>query len=295
MIYRSPNPVNKVALGTVQFGLDYGINNKTGKVDKREVSGILHYAKQVGIDMLDTAFMYGDSESVLGKCLAQSNLDFNIVSKYPDKQQTAVAQVVEESLARLEVKSLYGYLFHSFDTYRQNPELWKEFEAIKELKKVRKIGFSLYYPSELDMLLHDKIRFDIVQLPYSIFDRRFECYFSLLKEADVEICVRSVFLQGLFFKKPEELNGFFLSVKDKIIELRKLSASIGLSVAEICINFTICNSDIDRVVIGVDSLQNLVENIEGLGKCKNLSIHVNELRDLSVTDEQIILPFNWKL
>ena len=70
--------MNKLALGTVQFGLDYGVSSTTGKVKPEEVGKILNYAHSAGISLLDVAPAYGNSEKVLGN----ANVDrFKVVTK----------------------------------------------------------------------------------------------------------------------------------------------------------------------------------------------------------------------
>ena len=70
------------------------------------------------------------------------------------------------SLRRLKVEKLYGYLLHHFEVYKNNPKVWDEFVALKESGKVKKIGFSLYSPAELELILNNKSPFDLIQVPF---------------------------------------------------------------------------------------------------------------------------------
>jgi len=176
--------ISKISLGTVQFGQDYGIANR-GKIPKSEVAQILDYAKSVGIECLDTAFNYGESELVIGEYLREHPGSFKIVSKFSSLEQ--VEEFLEKSLERLGVDELYGYLLHRFEDIKENGKNWNEMVSLRKLGKVKKIGFSLYSPEELAFLLDKKINFDIVQIPYSVFDRRFEQYFDILKNKKIEL------------------------------------------------------------------------------------------------------------
>lgn len=289
--------MSKLALGTVQFGLDYGINNPKGRIPKKEVFDILDLAKKNNINILDTASAYGESEVIIGEYLKTTkDTTFKIISKVPEvNQDNQLLKCFNQSLDNLNCTSLHGYLFHNFQSYRSNPSL---FDGLKELKsqlKIKKIGFSLYYPSELEYLLKKGIDFDIAQVPYNIFDQRFEQYFGELRDRKVEIHARSIFLQGLAFKKVEELDNSFKKLFPKIKELNKISNKLNVSPAALCLAFGIINENIDRVIIGVDSANNLEENIDNTSDeiIKKIKKYLGKLRELREDDENIILPFNW--
>jgi aryl-alcohol dehydrogenase-like predicted oxidoreductase len=285
--------MNKLALGTVQFGLDYGINNKNGQTKPEDVYKILDLARSSGILTLDTAYAYGNSEVVIGKYLEEHS-GFSIVSKIPNKENLNIKLVYEESRERLHQDTIYGYLYHNFSIYEENPHTFQELLSLKKEGKVSKIGFSLYYPSELRKILDENLDIDLIQVPYSIFDQRFQKHFSELKARGIEIHVRSVFLQGLVFKKPEDLDPDFLLIKPKLEKLIKIAKDSKVPISALCLNFATLNPLIDKVVIGVDTLENLQENLHDL-ELNNLVFQwYNDLKELSETNEDIILPINWK-
>lgn len=273
---------SKLVLGTVQFGCQYGINS-AGKPDPQMVSEILDEAYHGGIVLLDTSAAYGNAEEVLGETKASHK--FQIISKYP-KCDKDVHEVLEDSLQRLGCPKLYGYLLHHFSVYEENKSIWNEFVQLKAEGKVEKIGFSLYEPQELDLILEDNIPFDLIQIPYNIFDRQFEPYFKQLKERNVEIHVRSTFLQGLFFKDRNTLPEKLLPLKPYLEKLDDYSKSTGLSIAEIALNYNIQNSYIDGVLIGVDTKEQLRINFNSVSeKIVQLSIEVKET--------ELLKPVNW--
>lgn len=284
--------MSKIVLGTVQFGIDYGINNQSGRVSEQNVFSILDYANTHEIDMLDTAPVYGDSEQVLGRYLKQKN-SFKIISKIP-RHINHVIDAYNSSIKNLSIHQLYGYLFHSYDTFIENPQLYDQLLALKTQGKIKKIGFSLYYPNELDYLLDHRIEFDLIQIPYNIFDQRFQAYFKILKEKNVEIHVRSIFLQGLFFKDPNTLSDHFSTVKEKLLNLHKFSKINKIPLNALCLLFGCSNQSIDKVVLGVDSIANLMENIAINEYQKIFTKIKDDLLNLSLDDENILLPFKWK-
>src|SRR3990167_4725202 len=196
-------PSFKLALGTAQFGLDYGISNNSGKISEENAVALLSYAKYKGINTLDTAVAYGNSEQVLGNIGVDG---WEIITKLPALPEERVdieywvERQLEGSLSRLGVNSVYGLLLHRpqqlFEPYGQ-----KLISAIERLKRqgcVKKIGVSIYQPEELD-LIYKVMDPDLVQSPLNILDRRLidSGWLARLRALGVEVHVRSVFMQGL--------------------------------------------------------------------------------------------------
>lgn len=279
--------IKKLALGTVQFGLDYGISNRDGQTPEKEVKEILALAHQSGIKTLDTAWAYGSSEQILGKTLP-FNHAFEIISKFPtvDPGRT-LSDYARESLDRLGIKQFYGYLAHTADVLKQNNALWSQLQQLKAEGLVLKVGYSLYSPSELQYLLNMNMMPDLVQVPYNIFDRRFEPHFEMLRDNGVEIHTRSAFLQGLFFTDPEKLPTFFDSVKLQLKQVRdKFSSSSDLSAS--LLYFCASHPAVSRVVVGVNTADQLSDNLNGLKDVKSAEWPLFFLKD-----ESILLPYHW--
>jgi aryl-alcohol dehydrogenase-like predicted oxidoreductase len=284
----------KLALGTAQFGFDYGMNNKKGKIPKKEVFQILTYAQRQGIDTLDTASAYGDSEAVIGEYVKKHNTDFKIISKCSAKSPEGAAKVLQQSLDRLSLKKIYGYLIHDFEAYKKNPDFYSELLTLKQQGRLEKTGFSLYYPREVTYILDKEIPCDLVQIPYSVFDQRFKPLIPLLQQKNIEVHVRSIFLQGLIFKSPQELKGNLRKIQGKLQELRSMALEKNIPVSALCINFALLNNHIDRVIVGVDDLKNLQENIAALQYQNDVSHLYDRFILLQEEDEHIILPFHWE-
>jgi len=284
----------KLALGTAQFGLNYGINNKRGLIPQKEACRILWDSVRSGIDTVDTAKVYGRSEKVIGLFIKQSGKNLKIISKLPKCKQTEVPMIVKDSLRMLETKRLYGYLIHDFKDFMKNPGIWGQLRKQKKENKIKKIGFSLYFPEELGYILKKGFDIDLVQVPFSIFDQRFTPYLSDLDKRGIEVHTRSIFLQGLVFKNPTSLKGSFLKIKPKLLELNDISRKTNIPLAALCLNFTLLNKFVDKVVVGVDSLRNFKEIIEALDYSRKVESLLNSLFVFKETDENIILPFRWK-
>ena len=272
----------KIALGTAQFGMNYGINNKRGKIPKEEVFKILKNAIDSNIEIIDTAFDYGESEKVIGDFGEKNKL--KIITK-------GDVNNFEQSLENLKVDKVYGYLIHHFEDFKVDRKIWEKIKEKKKNGKVEKIGFSFYNPKEIEYILKNDINPDIVQIPYNIFDRRFEYLIEELKKMNVEIYARSIFLQGLVFKK--EFDGVFLKIKDKVELLNTISKTTGVPISAICINFVLLNRDIDFVVLGVDGIQNFEENVKSVKYKNEIRKKFEKLKELREEDERLINPSKW--
>lgn len=272
--------MSKIALGTAQFGLDYGINNQRGQVPKEEVFSILSAASEAGIDTLDTASSYGNSENIIGEFIKKSNKQFKIISKAGALNGSGIKPVVLSSLDKLGVDSFYGYLIHGFQHYLQAPEMWQGLSELKLAGKIKKIGLSIYTPEELEHILRREMDLDVVQVPYNIFDRRFEPYFPILKGKHIEIHVRSIFLQGIVFKNPEEIEDGIAMLKDKIRKISLLAEKEQLSRVSLCLNFVLLNQYIDKVILGVDGLDNFREIVRSLSDLAKVKAIAGRFADL---------------
>lgn len=283
----------KLSLGTVQFGLDYGISNERGKIPEHEVTKILDFASEHGIRMLDTATAYGESEAVIGNYIKSHDVSFDIVSKVSSETEGDLCTQLDESILRLSSAPNYGYLLHSYQDYMKNPELLDCLAEYRKNGRIKKIGFTLYYPKELETLLNNNVAFDLLQIPYNVFDRRFEYLFPELKKRHIEIHVRSIFLQGLVFKEPYALSDFFTPVIEKLDRLQQLAKNCNHSVCEICLKFVLKNDSIDYAVVGIDSLTQLKEIVASAsGFCPSPTM--DALDELVCDDEKILIPSKWK-
>ncbi|MBW1650332.1 MAG: aldo/keto reductase [Deltaproteobacteria bacterium] len=281
----------KIILGTVQFGLNYGINNKCGKISEKQADKIFDYAYENDINTLDTANAYGNSETVIGTYFKNSKNRFKIITKLIEKDNPE--KQLQNTFLKLGVKKIYGFLIHNFSLYKKNPDSYEMLLAYKK-KKILKTGFSLYYPEELNFLIKKNIEFNLIQIPYSIFDRRFEPYFPLLKEKKVEIHIRSLFLQGLIFINPESAPKLFNKLIPKLKRLRQIAQDNKTSVLSLALNFVTSNKYIDKAVVGIDSLNHLKQIIIAVNEPVSITDNYKQLNQLKEENEKLILPIHWK-
>jgi len=281
----------KITLGTVQFGIQYGISNTHGVPSDSELESIFSVASDLGIQQLDTAKAYGNAEERIGQL---SNSKFDIITKFPNvdsKEDLEIA--LSESLQKLNVSSIYGYLAHNADVLIQNPSLWEILLEAKKEGKIKKIGYSLYTPEQLEQLLDLNCIPDLVQLPYSILDRKFEKQLSILKQLGTEVHVRSVFLQGLYFMNPNKLPEKLQPLQDSLVELKNLCIENNVSVGEVALNYVISNPNIDKLVIGIETAEQLRENINLVTNWKSNNVLFSKIEAIEIKDKSLLNPVNW--
>jgi aryl-alcohol dehydrogenase-like predicted oxidoreductase len=284
----------KLGIGTVQFGLPYGVANQTGQTKQAEAERILNYAWHAGIDTIDTAIAYGDSEKVLGN-IGVSN--WRVISKLPAIPNSCesisqwVQDSVNESLERLKLSKLNGLLLHRSQQLTESggTELYQALDTLKSQGLVEKIGVSIYEPDELDAI-PTSFKLDLVQTPYNICDRRIATsgWLDKLNNSGTEVHIRAVFLQGLLLmdplKIPEKFDRWKLLWKKWHAWLEEQN----LTAIEACLAFTINNPKVDRVLVGIDSLMQLEEIIEASQKQEVIVPH-----SFSTGDTQLLNPVNW--
>jgi len=275
--------LNKIGIGTVQFGTDYGISNSNGQTTLEEVEEIIHYAKENNIHYLDTAYAYGNAEEVLGQFELS---DFRIISKYIPQDSMQSYDQFEATLNRLNQNSLYGYMAHRpLDLIKNNKKNWKILLNLKSNKRVKKIGGSFNCIEELEQVLEAGIELDVIQVPYNYFDRRFEKSMIVLKSTGCEIHTRSAFLQGLFFCDVETLNPFFEEIKPL---LRQIQTCQNLSGQ--LLKFVLEKNFVDVVNIGVNNLKQLKQNIENI---QDVDSTLPQLENRIRTE--ILTPSKWPI
>ena len=299
------NFLNKLALGTVQFGLEYGINNFVGKPSLEKSLEMLNFAYDKGIRIFDTAYAYGDAEEILGEFLQRRDLGKqikiitklkpNIVAESSGALQDIIATNLEESLKRLKRDYVDGYLFHT-PAYIRKDKLVNSLSRLKRQGLVKNIGVSIY--EEADAIYAAKLKeVDYIQVPYSIFDQRMDGFgfFQLAKKNGKTVFARSAFLQGLFFMDEDKIPPYLEDVKTLFKELDKIIKKHGLTRQKAALLFSLRNKNIDYTVFGVDNISQLKENIEIAQKNIDCEDCLNELKN-KFTDikRNIIFPSLWK-
>ena len=276
-------------IGTAQFGMDYGISNKTGRVTISEAEKILSYSYDKGIRTLDTAKDYGESESTLGM-LGVSK--FNVISKFILNNNTKLNLLLDDTLNKLRIDSLHGYLAHRPKQIFENPDLWEELTIFKNEKKISNIGFSVNEISDANKIIELNLKPDLVQLPFNLFDNRFQKYINHFKKCGTMVYSRSTFLQGMFFIEPKNLKGKIKSFEIPLKILKSISSSEGIEISDLALNYSIKQNEIEKVLIGIENFHQFKKNVNSLDRKIPEKIY-DSLKKLQIKDESLLNPSNW--
>jgi aryl-alcohol dehydrogenase-like predicted oxidoreductase len=297
----------RLSLGTVQLGLDYGINNLLGKPKLEKSLKILDYATSHNIGSFDTAFAYGDAEEIIGifKKRAHGNgKNIKITSKlkpniFADKsggksKYEIIASEVKKSLTKMNLSSLDGYLLHT-PAYIRDEEVVDALKRCKSEGLIKNFGVSIYDGKDAIFAV-TKAKVDYIQVPYSVFDQRLDQtdFFSLANKNGTKVFARSAFLQGLIFMEGKNIPKEPKMAKTYLKKFDGIISKYGFSRAQGALLFSLGNAYIDEVVIGVDNLSQLKEDIEIAKSKVDFSQCRDELIDESKdVKDSIVFPSLW--
>lgn len=286
--------ISQVVLGTVQFGLDYGVSNSEGKTHKNDAHKILSRAYELGIRELDTAPSYGDAESII----IDGRVDgYKINTKLlPGDNYCSVdvSKKINESILNFG-GNVNSVAFHSIIDLisKDYPVLIDELKHLRDLGRINKIGVSIYNEEDL-LLLNNKLTPDFIQLPFNIYDQRFKSntLINKLREEGCEIHVRSVFLQGLLLMEEADIpNGLksVISYHNRIHDFEKISK---MSIYKMCLSWVMNQAWVDKIVVGVNDIAQLEILVASINEVIN-DKSVIDLSEFSIDDSSIINPVNW--
>ena len=285
--------ISRIAIGTVQFGLSYGVANRTGQVSNSDAANILASARGWGVDTLDTAAGYGQSETVLGQL---GLAGWKVVTKLPRlpagvRCDQWAEQECSNSARRLGVERLHGVMLHHVGDLL-GPDGRSLFSALVRLRSsglANKIGYSVYSPGELEALAAEYPP-DIVQVPLNVFDQRFVTsgWLSRLSEAGVEIHTRSAFLQGLLLLDASDRPSKFSRWADHFAKWDRWCEATGGDRVRAALSCPLALEQVDRVVVGMDSLEQFAQIMAAVTGADG-AVH----SELACQDEILLNPSNW--
>ena len=285
-----------IILGTAQWGLHYGISNTEGVTSSEQVSRILKRASSAGVNLLDTAPGYGNSESKIGQN-AQS--PFNIITKVPkmpdclslDERVKVIESSVRGSMVNLGSESIFGLLFHDASDLigDESGRFVAELLRLKELGVVKNIGVSIYNGTQIDSILNLFIP-DIVQAPVNVLDQRLiqSGHLKRLKSLGVKTHARSVFLQGLFHMPINKLPKYFEPIKSILVKITDEATEQGLTMNQAALSFIRDQPYVDNTIVGVESETQLNTAIDDF--MMDCSFHTVSSGSI---DERFVNPANW--
>lgn len=285
----------KLAIGTAQLGSAYGVANTSGILPEKEMKKIFDRAIREGIDTIDTARSYGESEIILGNSCVDN---FKVITKLPTIPDNClniekwVDNYIERSLISLKLKKIYGILLHNPNQLLSDSGkvLFRALESYKKNGVISKIGISIYSPSQLDLIL-PKFSIDIVQAPFNIVDRRIlnSGWLEKLFKKNIETHIRSIFLQGLLLMQYEKIPNQFSNWNRVWLKWKNWLLDNEISPVHACISFVDSFQEVDKIIVGFDSFAHFDQIIVASKK-----LPINNIINIELEDELLINPSNWR-
>ena len=288
----------KICLGTVQLGMHYGINNALGRQPTgNESFQLLQTAIDSGIKFFDTASVYGNAESVLS-AFGINRFNVNVISKLRPNlpaDQSLVLNEIQSSLERLGLQALNGYLLHHADDFYRS-EILRALKLAKDKGLTQNIGVSIYEPDDALNAVRDP-DIDYIQIPYNVLDQRLDQtdFFELAKKNKVTVFARSAFLQGLLLIEKNNLPPNLSDAWQHIERFRHIAREHGFEPSEAALLYSYCHPGIDYVLFGVDTVEQLKNNLSILDRAERFQACHDELYGtFQAVDRKIIVPSLWK-
>lgn len=292
--------LSQLTLGTVQFGLNYGIANRTGRPSYESARDIIACAYEGGVNCLDTAAAYGESEDVLGRALSELGIKdkVHIVSKVPPMPESLTAKEaddfieksIEESLKRLGIDMLPICLLHR----EENSCYLEPLAKLMDKGLIHHVGVSVMTPEATRTIVEDGLA-EAVQIPTNILDRRFTGTIRLMKDQGVGVFVRSVYLQGLILMPEAEIPENLSVVAPVLARLRRLAEDAGMNLAELAMRYVLGIEGLTSVLVGVDTVEQMQQNLS-LFEHGALGMELMQVVDdiVPVLDDCVLMPNKWQ-
>ena len=299
---KSNYSISKFGLGTVQFGLDYGFTKRKSQED---ANSILQTAVENNVTLIDTAREYGDSEDKIGNFMKDYKNNFVVATKlrliddlsnlnYINLKKD-IYNSVEESLGKLQLNKIPILQLHqTVDEIYKNDDFWVIINQLKEDNLIDLFGVSVYELSETQFIAQNYNEcVDFFQIPYNIFDRRFDDIKKELDEYSIGLISRSTFLKGIIPCSIDDVPECLNDIKPFKRELQNFANECGCSTADLASVFVYYNDYIKSTILGVNSPEELENNINSIERFDENILKDIDFDNLRVTDDYLIDPRKW--
>jgi aryl-alcohol dehydrogenase-like predicted oxidoreductase len=249
-------PINKLGLGSGQFGLDQQAGAR-GRPRDAEARDILAIAARSGMGFMEIGRHSSTEEITLGQVMPKPNpFKLTVTTIRPDRGPDLAEAEVRAQLARLGVSQVDAILAPSAtDLFSPHgPELWERMRALKDQGLCKKIGVSVY-ASDDPIGFSRRFKPDVVQAPASLLDQRLLIDGTLAELAGmgIEVHLRSIFLNGLLFLPPDRAPHHLQAAASRISRARRLIAEGRSDPLQAALGFALSRPEASAVLVGVAS------------------------------------------
>ena len=285
---------NKIILGSANFDQIYGI--KKNFIKKSEIKKLFDLALKNKIKTIDTSPLYNKSEKIIGLL---NNNRFKIISKIPKPPKNIKRENIKKwlkqnvmiSLKNLKIKKFECLLLHNANSLlcKNGDEIYKGIRNMKINGFTSKIGVSIYDFNVLDKILK-KFKFNLIQAPFNILDRRLveKGWLKKLKKRKIEVHARSIFLQGILLLKHNQLPKKLIKLSKKLMVWENWLKKNKFSSLQVCLSFVLNQHQLDGIVVGYNNTNQLNQII----KLKQIKNNFS-LPNLNIKDKKLIDPREW--
>jgi len=293
---------DRLGLGTAQWGMPYGINNKIGQATDLEVKKLITSSVENNL-IIDTAWSYGKSETIIGrhlKCqrpqIVTKTKPIKFCSKPVPNSTNEVLDDLHKSIETLGGPPIYGVLVHHVNDLLSpcGESLWKELVALKKTGVVKKIGCSLYNPNDF-CDLSKRFSLDLVQTPLNVFDQRYlkSGLAQAMREGKVEVHLRSIFLQGLLLFEPTKLPPGLVCARLYLEAFKAIVDDLNIKAIHACLQFALQTTTTERLILGCETYNQWCEMLSFAYKPLNQN-QIEKMHDLAIDDPRVINPSLWQ-
>jgi len=304
--------VSEVAFGGVEIGIPYGIGVKStaDMLSETEAIKLLHVAADLGINFFDTARIYGNSETIMGKAFKNRRDDVVIGTKCrhlrdengnipkDSKLKKIIENSLNESLEALQTDHVDIFMLHQADiTILENEEISTIFSDLKKKGKCRTIGVSTYSPEETKKAI-EVGKWNVIQVPFNLMDQRQADFFSLATKNGIGIIIRSVLLKGLLSDKGKGLHPALAEVEKHIKCYDELLEESINNLSSLAIKFALSFPEVSAILVGIDRQEYLYKSLEAANGIYLKNGKLSRAKELSYPDPGFLnLPYwdkmNW--
>lgn len=298
--------VSEISFGAVEIGMPYGIPTAGGleRPPEEEAHALLHAALDMGINFIDTARAYGESEEIIGRALKGRRHEFILATKVyhyadrglsPAEQRRAIRESIEASLRALQTDVIDVLQIHSAtQEVLKRGEVLQELEEAQRAGKARFLGATVYgVEAPLTAVLDG--HYDVIQVAYNMLDRRLEAeVLPLAHEKRVGVVVRSVLLKGVLTPRYTYLPDGLAELREAARRLEALVRSECESLAEAAFRYVLDNPCISTALVGTSKLRNLQRAVEYAGRGPLSPALKEAVRSITLSDDTLLDPSTWE-
>lgn len=267
--------VSEIAFGGVEIGMPYGIGVKdhSDMLSHAEAVKLLHAALDGGINFFDTARLYGESETIMGKAFCDRRDKVVIATKCKhfrnadgqlppyETLQHIITTSLQESLAALQTDYVDVFMLHQADTaILNNKDVRRVFAELKQAGLLRAMGASTYSVEETTLAI--ETGWEVIQLPFNLMDQRQQQAFALAAAKGVGLVVRSVLLKGLLSSRGKGLHPALKNVEEHVSKYKVLIDEPAQDLPTVATKFALSFREVSSVLVGIDRMEYLHKSLQ---------------------------------